>query len=87
MKGQIDVVTLVKSEGDEQLRQLGVTKAIAEIRGLESGQTLHALVSKQNPNGLAQLELINRGLAELMATGKWFEVVAFHQGRQFASRN
>jgi hypothetical protein len=87
VKGQIDVVTLVKSEGDEQLRQLGVTKAIAEIRGLESGQTLHALVSKQNPNGLAQLELINRGLTELMATGKWFEVVAFHQGRQLASRD
>jgi len=87
VKGQIDVVTLVKSEGDEQIRQLGVAKAIAEIGGLESVQTLHALVSKQNPNGLAQLELINRGLAELMASGKWFEVVASHQGRQLALMN
>ena len=87
VKGQVDVVTLIKSEGDEQLSQLRIAKAITEIGGLESVQTLHALVSKQNPNGLAHLELINRGLAELMASGKWFEVVASHQGRQFALMN
>jgi polar amino acid transport system substrate-binding protein len=87
VKGQVDVVTLDKSEADKQLRQLGIAKEIIEIGDLESVQTLHALVSKQNPNGLAHLELINRGLAELMASGKWFEVVAFHQGWQLALMN
>jgi polar amino acid transport system substrate-binding protein len=87
VKGQVDVVALDKSEGDEQLRQLGIAKAITEIGDLESVQTLHALVSKQNPNGLDHLELINRGLVELMASGKWFEVVASHQGRQLALMN
>jgi ABC-type amino acid transport substrate-binding protein len=84
VKGQVDVVTLVKSEGDEQVRQLGIAKAISEVSELESVQTLHALVSKQNPNGLAHLEFINRGLTELMASGKWFEVVSYHQGQQLA---
>jgi polar amino acid transport system substrate-binding protein len=84
MKGEVDVVTIVKSEGDEQLRNLGIAKAIAEIGGLETVQPLHALVSKQDPNWPVYLELVNRGLAELMASGKWFEVVASHQGRQLA---
>jgi len=85
-KGQIDVVTVVKPEGDEQLRQLGIAEAVAEIGDLESAQTLHAMVSKQNPNRLAYLELINRGLVELMASGKWFEVVVYHQGRLHQGR-
>ena len=87
VEGQVDVVTLVKSEGDEQLRQLGIVDSVTEIDGLESAQTLHALVAKQSPNGQAHLDLINQGLAELMASGKWFEVVAFHQGRQLALMN
>jgi len=87
VEGQVDVVTLVKLEVDEQLLKLGIADAVTEIGSLESAETLHALVSKQNPNGLAHLELINRGLAELMASGKWFEVVASHQGRQLALIN
>jgi len=87
VEGQVDVVTLVKSEVDEQLRQLGIVDSVTEIDGLESAQTLHALVAKQSPNGQAHLDLINQGLAELMASGKWFEVVAFHQGRQLALMN
>jgi len=87
VEGQVDVVTLVKSDVDEQLRQFGIVDTVTEIDGLESAQTLHALVAKQSPNGQAYLDLINQGLAELMASGKWFEVVAFHQGRQLALMN
>jgi hypothetical protein len=78
---------LAKSEADEQLRQPGMIGSVAEIAGLETARTLHALVSKKNPDGQAHLERINRGLAELMASGKWFEVVAAHQGGQFALLN
>jgi ABC-type amino acid transport substrate-binding protein len=87
VEGQVDVVTLVKSEVDEQLRQLGIVDSVTEIDGLEFAQTLHALVAKQSPDGQAHLDLINQGLAELMASGGWFEVVAFHQGRQLALMN
>lgn len=85
--GEVDVVMLAKSEADEQLRQPGMIGSVAEIAGLETARTLHALVSKKNPDGQAHLERINRGLAELMASGKWFEVVAAHQGGQFALLN
>jgi polar amino acid transport system substrate-binding protein len=87
VEGQVDVVMLVKSEMDEQLRQLGIVDSVTEIDGLESAQTLHALVAKQSPNGQAHLDLINRGIAELMASGEWFEVVASHQGRKLALMN
>ena len=83
-RGQVDVVTLVKWTAQEELFRLGISDVAAEIEALESSQTLHALVSKSNPNGQAQLDLIDRGLVSLMASGKWFEVVAFHQSPQLA---
>ncbi len=85
--GRVDVVMLVKSEVDDQLRNLGVIDTVTEIADLEFALTLHAMVSKQSPNGQAHLDLINRGLAELMASGIWFEVVATHQGHQLAQMN
>jgi ABC-type amino acid transport substrate-binding protein len=87
VEGQVDVVTLVKSQVDEQLRRLGIADAVTEIDGLESTRTLHALVAKKNPNGQAHLDLVNRGIAELMASGKWFEIVASHQGQRLALMN
>jgi len=39
---------------------------------------------KSNPNGQAYLDLLNRGLATLMLSGQWFEVVAFHQSLQLS---
>ena len=80
----MDVVSLVKSKADAELRQLGIIDEVAEIEGLESSLTLHALVPKSNPNGRAYLEIINQGMASLMASGKWFEVVAYHQSPQLA---
>ena len=58
---------------------------VDEIDSLASTQTLHAMVLKQNRDGRRILELINRGLAELMTSGKWFEVVFTHQGAQLAA--
>ena len=87
MQGQVDVVSLVKSETEGELRQLGINDRVAEIEGLASRQTLHALVLKSNPNGRAYLDIINQGLASLMASGEWFTVVAFHQRPRLAKTN
>ncbi len=87
MQGQVDVVSLVKSEADGELRQLGINDRVAEIEGLVSRQTLHALVLKSNPNGRSYLDILNQGLASLMASGEWFTVVAFHQRPQLAKTN
>jgi polar amino acid transport system substrate-binding protein len=87
MRGQVDVVSLVKSGADGELRQLGISDRVAEIKGLASRQTLHALVLKSNPNGRAYLDIINQGLTSLMASGEWFTVVAFHQRPRLAKTN
>jgi polar amino acid transport system substrate-binding protein len=87
LRGQVDVVSLVKSKADAELRRLGIIDEVAEIEGLETSHTLHALVSKSNPDGRAYLDIINQGMASLMASGKWFEVVAYHQSRQLALMN
>ena len=87
MQGQVDVVSLVRSEADSELLRLGINDKVVEIEGLASRQTLHALVLKSNPNGRVYLDILNQGLASLMASGKWFEVVAAHQGPQLAKTN
>ena len=87
VEGQVDVVTLVKLGIDEQLLKLGIADAVTEIGSLESVETLHALVSKKSRDGQAHLDLLNRGLAEIMASGKWFEVVANDHGGHLALMN
>jgi hypothetical protein len=87
MQGQVDVVSLIKSGADGELRRLGISDRVAEIKGLSSRQTLHALVLKTNPNGRAYLNMLDRGLASLMASGEWFTVVAFHQRPLFGKTN
>jgi polar amino acid transport system substrate-binding protein len=85
--GRVDVVALVKSEASVNLAERGFAGTVAEIDGLEAWQTLHALVPKQNPNARAVLDTINRGLAELMASGIWFQVVSTHQSQQLALKD
>ena len=87
MRGQVDVVSLVKSGADGELRQLGISDRVAEIKDLASRQTLHALVLKSNPNGRAYLDIINQGLTSLMASGEWFTVVTLHRRRRLAKTN
>lgn len=87
MQGQVDVVSLVKSEADDELRRLGINDRVAEIEGLVSRQTLHALVLKSNPNGRSYLDILNQGLASLMESGEWFTVVTLHRRRQLAKTN
>lgn len=87
LRGQVDVVSLVKTKADAELRRLGIIDEVAEIEGLQTSLTLHALVPKSNPNGQAYLDIINQGMASLMASGKWFEVVAYHQSPQRSLMN
>ena len=84
LEGEVDVVTLVKSDAEAELRQLSDAGQIAEIEGLATTLTLHAVAAKSSPTGQANLAIINQGLASLMASGEWFEVVVRHRSEQFA---
>jgi hypothetical protein len=68
IRGEVDVVTLMKREVDAEVLQLGNRYSFAEIKGLTSKQTLHAIVAKSNPNADIYLDLVNRGLSTLMAS-------------------
>ncbi|MFQ5566183.1 MAG: hypothetical protein ACE5EU_07460 [Paracoccaceae bacterium] len=80
MRGEVDVVTLNKSLARAGISRLGLDARVAEIAALASAQTLHVVAPKGDPRGRAYLELINAGLADLRASGRWFEVVSRHLG-------
>jgi polar amino acid transport system substrate-binding protein len=85
--GQVDVVALAKSEAVVLFQKHGQAYAVTEIAGLETARSLHALVPKKSQNGQTVLELINRGLAQVMVSGEWFTIVASHQGQKLAQMN
>ena len=80
MRGEVDVVTLNKSLAAAEISKLGLDGRVAEIVALASAQTLHVVASKGDPEGRAYLDLVNAGLADLQASGRWFEVVSRHLG-------
>jgi polar amino acid transport system substrate-binding protein len=79
-RGKVDVVTLSKPLAESGIMRLGLYSKVAEIAALASVQTLHAVAPKTNPHGRAYLDLVNAGLADLQASGRWFEVVSRHLG-------
>jgi polar amino acid transport system substrate-binding protein len=80
MRGEVDVVTLNKSIATAGISRLGLDGRVAEIPALASTQTLHVMAPKGDPQGRAYLDLVNAGLADLQASGRWFEVVSRHLG-------
>jgi len=80
MRGEVDVVTLDKSLATAEISKLGLDRRVAEIPALASAQTLHVVAPKGDAEGRAYLDLVNQGLADLRASGRWFEVVSRHLG-------
>jgi polar amino acid transport system substrate-binding protein len=80
MRGEVDVVTLNKSLATAEISKLGLDRRVAEIPALASAQTLHVVAPKGDAEGRAYLDLVNQGLADLQASGRWFEVVSRHLG-------
>jgi ABC-type amino acid transport substrate-binding protein len=80
MQGEVDVVTLNEAVARSEITRLGLVGRTARIPELGSVQTLHVVAKKGDPQGRAYLDVINKGLAELKASGRWFEVVSRHLG-------
>jgi hypothetical protein len=87
LEGKVDVVKLIKSGTDADLRQFSGIGQIVEIEGLAATLSLHAVVALSSPVGQANLAVINRGLDNLMASGEWFEVVVRHRSKLLAELN
>ncbi len=80
MRGEVDVVTLNKSLAEAGIAGLGLDGRVAEVGALASAQTLHVVAPTGDAESRAYLELVNAGLADLQASGRWFEVVSRHLG-------
>jgi polar amino acid transport system substrate-binding protein len=80
MRGEVDVVTLNKQLAEAGIARLGLDGRAVEVAALASAQTLHVVVPKGDRQGRAYLDLVNAGLADLQASGRWFEVVSRHLG-------
>jgi polar amino acid transport system substrate-binding protein len=80
MRGEVDVVTLNKSLAEAGIATLGLDRRVTEVAALASAQTLHVVAPKGDLEGRAYLDLVDAGLADLQASGRWFEVVSRHLG-------
>lgn len=79
-RGEVDVVSLSTQMAAGEISRLGLDGRVASIPALASAQTLHVVAPENSAEGRADIELINKGLAELQMSGRWFEVVSRHLG-------
>lgn len=79
--GKADIVTYSKLVAEEEMMSAEVTDQIATLP-LETLQTFHIFVSKDNPHGADFINAIDKGLNVIRSNGKWFEVVS----RQLSER-
>ena len=78
--GVVDAVSLARSVAEPEITRLGLEGRVAEIEGLASVETLHAIAHESGVEARAFLSALDSGLAEIRESGRWFEVVARHLG-------
>ena len=79
-KGAVDAVSVTTSLAEPEISRLGLDGRVTEARALATSQTLHAITAESNEDGRAYIEIVNQGLADLQASGRWFEIVSRHLG-------
>jgi polar amino acid transport system substrate-binding protein len=79
-RGAVDVVTLSRPQAENTVLLGGLLGKVQEVPALASVQTLHAVAAKANPEGREILDLIDAGEAELVRSGRKFEIVSAHLG-------
>jgi polar amino acid transport system substrate-binding protein len=78
--GVVDAVSLARAAAEPEIARLGLEGKVSEIEALASAQTLHAIAHESNVEARAFLSALDRGLAEIRESGRWFELVARHLG-------
>lgn len=74
--GQVDIVSLDTRSGDASLAALGLEDEVVVNPHLMSIVPLQVAAHKSNPEGLHAIELLNRGLHEMLSSGEWNSIVA-----------
>ena len=74
--GQTDVVSLPANRAQAAITAAGLGGRVVAVPALERGVTLHAVANQSNPDGVAAISRLNRGLETMRADGTWFRIVA-----------
>lgn len=85
LRGETDVVMVVRAEAEQELRESRIAGGAREIKSLVEVRSLHAIAPRAHPHGSEFLALINEGMEQLMMSGEWFQIVAAHHSSQVAS--
>ncbi|MBD3625947.1 MAG: transporter substrate-binding domain-containing protein [Rhodobacteraceae bacterium] len=78
LAGDADVVALAEDVARGIISDLDGGDRVVKQDALDAIATLHVVISKNNPNAQAYLELLNEGINELKDSGEWFEIVRRH---------
>lgn len=78
VSGDVDVVALAVDSADGAMVATGTKDDVLLNESLSKILTLHAVISKNNPQGEAMLAEFNSGLAAIKDSGEWFEIVRRH---------
>jgi polar amino acid transport system substrate-binding protein len=87
MEGEVDVVTFDALPAESDIDTLKLRDQVVELAPLSTLATLHVFTPKANPNGEAYLAVLNKGIAEMRASGEWFQIVSRHLSAHAARRD
>ncbi|MCX7645862.1 MAG: transporter substrate-binding domain-containing protein [Rhodobacteraceae bacterium] len=75
--GTVDVVTYAVLTAEEDIVAAGMQDKVVPT-ALETVQTTHVFIAKNNPRSAELIGALNAGLAQMRANGEWFEIVSRH---------
>lgn len=75
--GDVDVVTYAVLTAEEDILAAGMQEQVTPT-ALETVQSTHVFIAKNNPRSAEAIGALNAGLAEMRRNGQWFEIVSRH---------
>lgn len=84
--GTYDVVVLAEDVAEGTIAELGAIDAVVKHDQLDAVATMHAVTSKNNPEGAAQLAILNDGISQIKESGEWFSIVRRHLAEHRAAQ-
>lgn len=82
MAGAVDIVALDSQVASVMISDMGLDGEVVENPNLGEVNALYVVVHKQNPRGREVLDFLNAGLADMMKTGEWYDIVSKALTRQ-----
>ncbi len=77
-EGRFDVVAIATETAIDMISELGVENKTRFDENLSQVLTLHAVISKNHPQGQQMIAEFNSGLRKIKESGEWFQIALRH---------